>query len=203
MNYRRIRFVPSAHVTCVPTDCDSEITTGLRTAGSRVQTNGPTVITPGAITSIAAARRGLSLFELVFVLAIMTIIGAMALPRYANSLCQYRAAAGAKRLAADISYARARAASTSASQQVVFDNSIAQYKMPGIPDVNHPSSSYVVNLAAAPYKCTIKVIASGSNSTITFNGYGTADSDCIVDIQCGEAKKTVVLDRASGQVSVQ
>ena len=64
---------------------------------------------------------GFSLMELVLVMSIISILSAIAAPRYIGSIQNYRVKAAAKRIQVDLEYARTRAKSISMSKTVAFD----------------------------------------------------------------------------------
>jgi prepilin-type N-terminal cleavage/methylation domain-containing protein len=145
--------------------------------------------------------RGFSMVELVLVVCIMAIVASMAVPRFANSLTRNRVEAAARRVAADLSLARQRARMASASQSVVFDAAGNSYRLPGLPDPDHPGSEYVVQLGAAPYEATLHRIDLGNDSLITFDAYGVPDKFGSVTVQCGEFVRVITVD-AAGRATV-
>src|SRR3954451_23186913 len=62
-----------------------------------------------------------TLFELMIVILIIWIAAAVAVPRYASSVGRYRAEFAAKRVAADLNLARARAKAASSTRNVTFN----------------------------------------------------------------------------------
>src|SRR2546423_11308670 len=82
-------------------------------------------------------RRAFSLIEMVLVLAILAMVSAIAVPRYAGSIARYRAETAARRVAADLALAAAHAADAGKPQLVVF---VARsYQMPGMPHLDGKS----------------------------------------------------------------
>ena len=98
---------------------------------------------------------GFSLFELLIAMSVIAIIAAVAVPRYASSVGRYRAESAARRVAADLTLAQAKARAASGVQFVNFNTAAGSYTIAGVADLNHPKSPYTVNLAGEPYNVTI------------------------------------------------
>ena len=71
-------------------------------------------------TSANGRRRAFTIIELVIVILIMSIFAAVAAPAFLDSLLFHRVETAARRVKADIDYARQRARLTSAAQSVTF-----------------------------------------------------------------------------------
>ena len=141
----------------------------------------------------AGSPRGFTLIELVIVMTLLTIIGGIALPRYTASLAHHRAAAAARRIAADLAYVRQQARFTSSSKTIAFDLATHQYS----------GSITAVALGDDPYKVALLSVDFGGDAEIVFDGYGNPDSGGTVLIQAGHRQKTITLDGDSGRVTVQ
>lgn len=166
-------------------------------------TIGDRVVIAGTGAAPAPLSKGFSLLELVLVLAILAVLAAIAAPRYAGAASRYRADCAARRIAADLGMARGRARAASASRSVVFTLSPASYKMPGVRDPDRPGSDYTVNLSEEPYRVTLVSVNFGGDAQVVFSGYGLPDSGGTVRVRAGDCEKTVVLEPANGEVSVQ
>jgi prepilin-type N-terminal cleavage/methylation domain-containing protein len=144
-----------------------------------------------------------TLIELVLVLAIVTVLSAMAVPRYVGAQLRYRADAAAQRIVADLAMARSRANTTSASQAVIFTLASSQYQMPGVTDLKNQGSNYTVYLGAAPYQATLVSVDFGGTSQVTFDGYGVPNCGGTVVIKAGDVQRTILLDANSGKAAMQ
>ena len=145
-----------------------------------------------------------SLIELVLVLAIITVMSAMAVPRYTRAQQRYRADAAAQRLLADLAMARSRANTTSTSQAVIFTVATSQYQMPGVTDLKNQSSNYTVKLGDAPYQATLQSVDFGGGAVqVTFDGYGNPSSGGTLVIQAGEFVRTILLNANTGKAALQ
>src|SRR3954469_15575051 len=80
-----------------------------------------------------------SLFELLFVIAIIAIIAAMAMPKYGRSVARYRAQCAARRVAADLMFARSAAKAASAERVVTFNAVAGSYTLSGVRHLDHAS----------------------------------------------------------------
>ena len=144
-----------------------------------------------------------TLLELVLVLAIITVLAGIAVPRYAAAQQNFRADAAAQRLVADLAMARLRARSQSNSQTVVFNLASSQYQMPGVQDLKNPANTYTVLLSGVPYQAKLVSVDFGGTSQATFDGYGMPNCGGTVVISAGGVQRTVVLDANSGKANVQ
>ena len=143
-----------------------------------------------------------SLLELVLVVCLLAIIGAIAAPRYANSLTTYRADMASKRVAADLMLARNNAWCAGAARTVTFSTTTHSYTMAGIRALDSAAADYVVQLAIDPYAATIVSAAFNGQPSVTFSGYGLPNAGGQVVVGAGASRKTIVLDANSGNASV-
>jgi prepilin-type N-terminal cleavage/methylation domain-containing protein len=147
------------------------------------------------------ARTGFSLIELTLVVFLLGISAAIAIPRYANSLCSYRAAMAAKRVAADLALARNDAWMTGSRRTVSFSQTNNQYQLTGIADPDHPGvANCVVNLSNNPYRATLGA-TTFQGQTVTFDSYGMPSAGGQITVTAGTAQRTVYLDAANGRVT--
>lgn len=136
-------------------------------------------------------------------MVIMVIFTAIAAPRYARSIAYWRVDTAARRMAADLNWARSLARTQSASQSVVFSTSNSTYTLSGVNDPDKPTRTYSVNLASDPYKSTLSSVSFGGTSTLTFDGFGSPSSSGTAVLTCGSATKTITVNADDGAVSVQ
>ena len=156
-----------------------------------------------AQTTTNACLRGFSLVELAFVMMVIGIMTAVALPRYSNALARYRADATARRIVADLNLARAQAKSTSAPQSVVFDLTNNNYQLPGVTTLDRRSTNYLVNLSGEPYYSTLSSVNFNSTTQVTFNIFGEADNSGTIVITAGDATKTITFDATNFSATIQ
>ena len=156
-------------------------------------------------TPRSAHRRtagGFSLLELVLVVAILTVIGAIAMPRYADAAARYRADLAARRVAADLAMVQAAAYEAGASRSVLFDPVNETYSIAGIDDLRSAETTYRVRLDRSPYEVDLTSADFAGAKTITFNGHGVASTDGAIVLGVGAASRTISID-LSGRISVQ
>ena len=146
---------------------------------------------------------GFSLLELVVVMVIMAILAAIATPRYGQAIARYRTSMAARKVAADLTFARKRARTSSSSQAINFNVANDGYQLPGVADMKTSASDYSVALSSAPYKARIVSADFDGNGDVTFDGYGVPDSGGTVVVAVGDYSKTIVLDADSGKAEVQ
>ena len=147
-------------------------------------------------------RRGFTLIELVIVLAILGIIGAIAVPRFASAQTRYRADAAARRVQVDLSLARRHAKVLTTSQTVSFDTVANSYRLIGMTDPDNAAVEYEVSLSEEPYNATIVSSDFGGDAKIIFDGWGAPDSGGSVFVQVGNYQKAINVDPDTGQASV-
>lgn len=146
--------------------------------------------------------RGFSLIELVLVLTIISVLAAIAVPRYTGALARYRADAAARRVVADLGYARSLAKTTSADVRVRIRNDQDRIRLAGVQSLDDPTQGWDLMLADKPYYADIVSNDFPSNQLI-FNGYGDPDSGGSIQVTVGTELRTVVLDADTGKAAVQ
>lgn len=156
-------------------------------------------------------RSGFTLIELVIVMAILTVVGSIALPRYTNSVSKHRVDAAARRIAADLSFTQRRARISSSTLKISFDPAHAKYTMSNeagtrvgydLRVVAEAGASGVVDLSAEPYVAIILSANFGDDAIIVFDGFGLPDSGGSVVVQVANHKKTITVDAEAGKPAV-
>jgi Tfp pilus assembly protein FimT len=144
-----------------------------------------------------------SLIETTAVVFILGTIMAVAMPRYTNSLCSYRAAMAANKLAADLTLARNDAFASGSHRTVTFTQATNQYTLTGIPDPNFKNNANtVVCFTGDPYYVTLGS-STFTGNTFTFDGYGMPSAGGQITVTAGNYTKTILVDATSGKVTVQ
>ena len=152
-----------------------------------------------------------TLIELVIVMAILAVVGSIALPRYANSVSIHRVDATARRIAADLSFTQRRARIGSSTLKISFDPAHAKYTIANaagtrvgynLRAAEEAGASGVVDLSVDPYVATILSADFGDDSVIVFDGFGRPDSGGSVVVQVANHKKTIAVDAQTGKPAV-
>ena len=146
---------------------------------------------------------GFSLLELVLVMAIMVVLGAIAAPRYAGALANYRADAAARRLIADLAFARDKARQTSQSRTVTFVPASGQLRILNVQDLNTAGPNYITNLHDEPYQAELISADFGGDSQVVFDGFGVPDSGGAAVVRAGGTQRTVMLNSGTGEAEIQ
>jgi len=160
------------------------------------------------LTRRIAARRGtgFTLVELALVAAIVVIIGAMAIPRFAGAANRYRVESAARRVAVDLALARSQALAASQAQQVTFQIHSSSYALKNVaPSDPSASGDYTADLAADPYRSRIVSVFGDTTGPVvlSFDGYGSPSTAGTIIVESGGVKRSVVLDITTGKATVQ
>lgn len=153
-------------------------------------------------TNRATSSEGFSLIELVLVLAIVSVVALMAVPRYGQAMSRYQLDLAARRLAHDLHLARDQARVTGQQCTIEFLVDDSQYTLSGVSDPDHATRSYCVRLGAEPYKATMVLADFGGDEGTAFNGFGLPTAGGSVVLECGGLEKSVVLDGQTGEVTL-
>jgi Tfp pilus assembly protein FimT len=150
-------------------------------------------------------RQGLTLVDLVIVLAILAVLGAVGVPRYSLALVRYRASITANRVAADLALAQNIAKTSSAGQTINFSYANNNYQFPGYTSPLGVTSqtNYTTNLSADPYDATIFSVNFNGATQLTYDRFGQPSSGGLITIQVGTTQKTIAVDANTGKAAVQ
>ena len=148
-------------------------------------------------------QAGFSLVELVLVALIISVVAAIAVPRYANALARYRADAAARRVAADLQLARAEARSAGAARTLTFDVAAGALTINDVRPLNRgPGTTYRVLFGDEPYRAVLVTPDFGGDPAVTFDGYGNPDSGGSVWVRSGNSQRRVALSATTGLPTV-
>jgi prepilin-type N-terminal cleavage/methylation domain-containing protein len=147
-------------------------------------------------------RRGFTLIELVIIIVLIGIMGAIAMPKYASAMNRYRADAAARRIATDLGYTRSLAIATSTTTSIQFNCNTSTYQIAGATDPDH-GGIFSVTLSGDPYLSTISSAAAVSSIvTVSFNGYGIPTSTPSIVVTSSDATRTVTVSADVGTATV-
>jgi prepilin-type N-terminal cleavage/methylation domain-containing protein len=150
----------------------------------------------------SAFRNAYTLLEMVIAVLILGILLAAGAPRYLESLDRSRVVMAARRIAADLNYARQDAEAKAASRSVQFTVGDDRYTLPNLVDLDHPDRQYAVDLSTAGYPVRVTAADFGGSATVAFNWYGQPTAAGSVTVQSGTEIRTVTVNSA-GIVQVQ
>jgi len=146
--------------------------------------------------------RSFSIVELVMVVTILSILAAVAVPRFSSSLTRQRVAAAARRVAHDLSLARRSARAGSVTRVIAFDLSTDRYRVGGVGSLDRAAGAYEVWLADEPYEVEIVKVDFDGETRVTFDGWGVPASGGTVVVGTRGQQWKIVLDVDTGQTEV-
>ena len=155
--------------------------------------------------SPARGRRGLTLVELVVVILILGILGALATPRFMDAVQGARLKAAARSVRSDLEYLRDCAINRGRSVEVQFDAAGDRYVSPAVDHPDRPGRALAVDVKER-FDPAIELSADfAGQPTVMFDlsGVPRVEGDAIasgrVVLSLGNHSLTVVV-RASGRV---
>jgi Tfp pilus assembly protein FimT len=175
---------------------------------------------------MSSPRTAFSLLETILVILVVGLIAALGVPRMVEAADRRQLLAEARRLAADLNLARARAASTSTAYRIVFDLARGQYStMPddaaraaliqeGKTSIDGADSvtgqDVAIDLAsttrtqmlAVTQAATLERLELGGASEIVFNGFGAPNLGGFIVLSRGKYAISVTIEKDRGAVSI-
>ncbi len=144
-----------------------------------------------------------TLAEITVVILIISLLGAVAMPRYALALARYRVAMLQQRIISDLTLAQAVAKTSSAGQSVSFSVASNNYQLTGYagPLGGTAQSTYTVSLASDPYQATLISANFNSTTQLTYDRFGQPASGGTIVVQVGAYQKTITVDPNTGKAS--
>ena len=144
-----------------------------------------------------------SLIELVMVMVIFATVAAIAVPRYSGALTRYRADAVARRITADLNWARSLARQTRQTVVVNFDVSNNQLSIPAAADPDHPANTYSIDFDTEPYRSRIVSANFAGTAQVSFDGFGVPDNAGAVVVGGTEVQRSIVVPADTGKAILQ
>ena len=142
---------------------------------------------------------GFSLVELVVVMMLIAVAAAIAMPRYARSIQHYRVDAAARQVAHQLDFAQRQARATGKSVTVTFDTTGHSVQL-------LDSDSLLTNdtqLDEPPFQAALTAVVVANGGTLSFDGYGQANTTVTLTLAVGDLIRTVTLDTTTNKARVQ
>lgn len=158
-----------------------------------------------------SARNGLSLVDVTVTVLIMGILASAAAPTFSGMVDHYRCKGAALRIASDLETSQRFARSSGISQTITFDPGTNSYSCATLPDPNHPSLTYSVELSQTGYAATLVSADFDSSMSITYSMHGQPQSgsgpaamlaDGSIVVSSGNESSTISVDAVTGKVVV-
>lgn len=154
-------------------------------------------------------RSALSLVDLTITVLVIGILAGVAMPRFATSVSRIKAEAVARRIAADLNYARRYAILTSRSVTITFTLVPAGYGMTGVPHPDRPAEAYNVLLADVDPNVTLTAASFNGGLVLSYNAYGrplvgaASLTTGTVSVSSGGQTFGVVIDPSTAEARAQ
>ena len=143
-----------------------------------------------------------TLVELTMVIAMMSIIAAIAMPRMSGANVNYRLKSAANRIVLDFELAKKQAQAISQDVVITFDTTSHTYRISNLPSLNDPTKEYFVELNHFPYNSKIRSVTSDDNSAvIKINGLGMINQNAKIILVVGNTARTVIFNADSNSVT--
>lgn len=151
------------------------------------------------------------MIDLVITVLILSIVSAIVVPRFTDTLSNYRVRTAAQQIAADLNYAREYAGQASRDLTVTFTVAPPTYQLVGVPNLNESGGDFIVALNDEGYDVTLTSVDFDGETDLVFNPYGLASSGSPatpvvsgqIVVQSGTHTRTVRIDPGTGKAVVQ
>lgn len=147
-------------------------------------------------------RRGFTYLDFLIATLLLGLAASIAAPRFVQTIHRNRAEMAARRIKADLGYARQHAISQSSPVTVQFFPASETYTIPALPDLDRVGQTYSVDLTVYPYEVDIVSATLGGDSDVQFDRYGQPDSSGTITVAAGTHQQTVTIDPDSGRATI-
>lgn len=179
---------------------------GLERFPARIARRPPPVAT---VVPASSPRRGVALVDMVISVGVMGILAAVAIPRFADASANLRAESTARRVAAELNFARRTAILTSRTTTITFVVTPASYTMTNVPDPYQRAANLATTLADVDANARFGTVQFDGGLTLSFNPYGRplasngALASSTIQVKVGGRQRNVTIDLALGEAVVQ
>lgn len=155
-------------------------------------------------------KSGLTLVDMVISVMIMGILAAVATPRFANAMTEYRIQAAAQRIAADIRYARQQAIAKSSDTSIQFMTLPNYYEISGVANPDRRNGNYIVNQSDIDSDISSLVANFDGTALLTFNHHGVPQTGSpltnlsagTITITMGNLQRTITVAPTTGRLTI-
>jgi Tfp pilus assembly protein FimT len=134
------------------------------------------------------------------VVMIISVLAAVAIPSFFDSLLFHQIESAARRVKSDLELARSTARLASASQSIDFSG--ATYTLTTAQNLDNAHKEYFVDLSAEPFKVEQVTVNFGGATSVSFDGYGMPARGGTIELRSKSLKCIVTLDGITGDVSI-
>lgn len=157
----------------------------------------------GRASSRPTRRRlvGFTIIELVLVIALIAVVSAVAVPRFASAVTRQQVDVAAERLVRDLQLARREAMLRGTTCVVRFSTAADSYQLTGVPDPDHPAQLYRVNLARDPFCVDLHAVDFAGGTDLSFDPFGrpSTGGTLILRDMGGSNDITITVDATTGE----
>ena len=147
-----------------------------------------------------SARRGFTLAELVIVMVIMAILGAIAVPKFASANATYRVDGAARKLATEIEEAALQARARSTTVRVRLSTGAEHFSAAVVSPTTYLSIYYTTD---DPFSATVERVASADSTTrLDINAFGEFSTGWVAELKSGSRTRCVWADPVEGTINI-
>ena len=150
-------------------------------------------------------RRAMTLVELLMVLAIISVVATLAVPRFAQAQQRYRAQAAARQIAELLRYAQSESRAHNSIEFVYFLPSWKMIFCSFDPDMYGEDylGMYSINIEDPPFEATLKSASFQGLPYCWFYANGQPRFNGSVVVAVGEHEATVTINANSGRITIE
>ena len=141
--------------------------------------------------------------ELILVLVLISVMAAIALPRFGGAQAHMTGLSAARRIVAEIEWIRSEAMRLQETKLIWFRTALNKIDMSELEDPNHPGKSYVIELAQEmPGVKLISASFGDEPNKLRFDAWGVPEDGGDVVIGVGNETWTINVDADTGRATI-